>query len=377
MKALLIYDSSISVSLAAAMIQQDYMQTNLSSGDTVTYKDLKSVVTGDVDTWITSITGDDYTEIHCMVESAPGASATAKLDTMQMYNLIAVLAAAYRGTTLDSQANSDIFSAVTIGKTGSGWTINAYAGKFVSITGGVGASQLAIITSNTADTLTIEGVWESTPDATSDFSVVDDDLTTSFWNDIASTSKKRALRVWDNLYPTLEQPKIVQYVSEYLWPYNGGVADSGAALTLTDATNTGYNYSAAFVADALIGWYIYIVAGTGSGQYRLITGNSTSVITVNYAWDTNPDNTSYYQIVRAEGEVFLTEAAKYAILTYFYDVDGAVPLANWRRITDLGKYTSEYQTNALAKNSSPYQDLTYLHEDLLVKGRAVYDHSII
>ena len=67
--------------------------------------------------------------------------------------------------------NSDIYSATTIGKTGSGWTVNAYQYKIVRIFSGTGIGQERMIASNTADTLTVN-TWVTTPDATSDFEIV-------------------------------------------------------------------------------------------------------------------------------------------------------------------------------------------------------------
>lgn len=60
----------------------------------------------------------------------------------------------------------------TLVQTGAGWTVNDFAGKLVEITGGTGAGQYRIITSNTVDTLTITGTWTA-PTATSTFVIHD------------------------------------------------------------------------------------------------------------------------------------------------------------------------------------------------------------
>ena len=69
---------------------------------------------------------------------------------------------------------------------------------------------------------------------------------------------------------------------------DSGTATSGAATTLTDSGKS-------WTTDAFIDQYVKIIAGTGSGQVRKITDNDGTSITV-AAWDTNPDNTSEYEI---------------------------------------------------------------------------------
>jgi len=53
----------------------------------------------------------------------------------------------------------------TLVDTGSGWTVNAYAGYWVTITNGPGVTQSRLILSNTADTLTVSPSWLVIPTA--------------------------------------------------------------------------------------------------------------------------------------------------------------------------------------------------------------------
>lgn len=70
-----------------------------------------------------------------------------------------------------------------------------------------------------------------------------------------------------------------------------GTASAGGASTITIQTALGTT------AD-IVGCRIKITSGTGANQSRIITGyvNGTKVVTVNYAWVTNPDATSVYTI---------------------------------------------------------------------------------
>lgn len=70
-----------------------------------------------------------------------------------------------------------------------------------------------------------------------------------------------------------------------------GTATAGASTTLTD---TGAQFS--ITGDGLKGVKIKILSGTGADQERVISSNTSTVITVSSAWDTNPDNTSVYSI---------------------------------------------------------------------------------
>jgi len=59
----------------------------------------------------------------------------------------------------------------TIVKSGGGMTINAFAGKVLTITSGTGSGQEKLITSNDITTIFTEGIFETVPDATSVYSI--------------------------------------------------------------------------------------------------------------------------------------------------------------------------------------------------------------
>lgn len=100
---------------------------------------------------------------------------------------------------------------------------------------------------------------------------------------------------------TVDRPWAVQpdISSVYeLLPFAGillaahGAATAGGASTITLAS------TALAVADSYVGSAIYISAGAGLGQTRLITAYTAGrVATVSPAWDTQPDNTSAYKVL--------------------------------------------------------------------------------
>lgn len=73
-----------------------------------------------------------------------------------------------------------------------------------------------------------------------------------------------------------------------------GRATAGAASSLTDSDN---GMLGSWTDDQWNGWFIRITKGTGLGQWRLISDStSAGVITIDTAWDINPDATSDYVI---------------------------------------------------------------------------------
>ncbi len=74
----------------------------------------------------------------------------------------------------------------------------------------------------------------------------------------------------------------------------GGEVEGGTTTTLTDVGAFSGDYS---------GGYVAIVDGTGIGQMRAISSNTTDTLTVGSAWTTPPDGTSGYVAVRAGNEL--------------------------------------------------------------------------
>lgn len=66
------------------------------------------------------------------------------------------------------------------------------------------------------------------------------------------------------------------------------VLTTPSSVSSTSYSDTAYNFS----TDELIGYVARILYGTGRGQSRTITANTTTAITVEPSWTTNPDSTS-------------------------------------------------------------------------------------
>lgn len=95
---------------------------------------------------------------------------------------------------------------------------------------------------------------------------------------------------------------------------SSGTASAGAATTLTDS-------SKAWGVNDFSKQQITITEGTGAGQVRTISSNTSTVITVTSAWGTNPDNTSKYTIASGNWiEVSKDDGDKITGLGLFQDV---------------------------------------------------------
>lgn len=186
--------------------------------------------------------------------------------------------------------------------------VNRYKNFWIYIESGTGAGQVRKIASNTATVFTVSSNWTTTPDATSKYRV--------------------------------------------MGAYSMGVATSGASTTITD---TGKSWT----ASGWINYQVRIVAGTGIGQVRTITANTSTALTV-ATWTTTPDSTSVY-VIEANDD-YLYCAGNAAVTLYRYSQAGTAwstlsPTAarsgapgagmslNWMGIVDMDTWCDE--TNCL------------------------------
>jgi hypothetical protein len=101
-----------------------------------------------------------------------------------------------------------------------------------------------------------------------------------------------------------------------------GTAAAGAAASIT------LEAGISLALNELAGLVVAIVSGTGSGQVRTITSNTagvSSVVTVDNAWITTPDNTSVYELRYVEAAYATIEgsAGVATALKTYVDANGA------------------------------------------------------
>lgn len=93
--------------------------------------------------------------------------------------------------------------------------------------------------------------------------------------------------------------------------FQTGTASAGAATTLTDSTK-------GWLTNQWANSQVRITAGTGIGQIRTISSNTTTVLTVSSAWTVNPDATSTYVIEGNDDYFYLL--GNNAVTLYRYSV---------------------------------------------------------
>lgn len=161
-----------------------------------------------------------------------------------------VRSALYTGTAQAGAATS-----ITL-DTGASTTNNLYQGEIVSIVSGTGAGQTRSIVNYVGSTrvATVDRAWITNPDNTSVFEIV-------------GTDERNILQ--------------------------DGIAAGGASTSITLSSG------ASATDDIYNGQTVFLSAGTGAQQARLITdyNGTTKVATISPAWTTTPDTTSIYQIM--------------------------------------------------------------------------------
>lgn len=142
-----------------------------------------------------------------------------------------------------------------------------------------------------------------------------------------------------------------------------GTATSGAATTLT---NTGASFGA---TDGLVNYIVYITGGTGAGQSRYITANTSTVLTVDQAWTTNPASGSTYKVAHNAADLVAAGVgASWATNAADLDVNIAATITN---IDVTGSFGQMYASfNFLndrciftSSSTSSFMQLGYLQPD--------------
>ncbi|MBI84895.1 MAG: hypothetical protein CMJ81_17005, partial [Planctomycetaceae bacterium] len=200
-------------------------------------------------------------------------------------------------------------------------------GQLVRITGGTGSGQERTILSNSYREITVSLAWETVPDATSVYEVVDladgaisistgegidhvdasaadrsliifgdqgvDTLTGGGGDDLIFGDSGRldyfdeddAIITRLGTHPDLDTSTPEREIQYF------GTASAAVAATLTDSAA-----SFPLGQENLTGLFVRITNGTGAQQRRMIVSNTATVLTLDEPWDIPPDNDSTFRI---------------------------------------------------------------------------------
>lgn len=167
------------------------------------------------------------------------------------------------GNIIDSEQGKTFGSATTSSVTlsaGVAWTTNQWTGAVVTVVGGTGKSQVATIASNTATSFTIDGTW-TTLDATS------------------------------------------KWIIEKAFDSSRGKQ----TITYTNTTNAtiARGDGGTWTANSWSNYQVRVIGGTGAGQVKAVTSNTTSTLTLSGVWTTALDSTSIWVLEGNDDALYL------------------------------------------------------------------------
>jgi hypothetical protein len=254
-------------------------------------------------------------------------------------------------------------TANTLGDSTKKWEFNQWAGYQARITYGAGATQVRRILYNDTTTLTfsdtnyqpidsfnnqgfavpipvttagaqshfvIEAVdltvpaWTVQPDYTSRFKIE----TGGLWMATSAATPFLSVQYYDvlgdywmiktvptNIYlAAFGTDGSMERTGEIGGIYETGTASAGADYTLTDGTKS-------WTVGKYQNYRIRITGGTGVGQSRRIICSEPTFMSVAKKWETNPDNTSTYEIIADKDKFYIAGNAQSRMTQYDVDSD--------------------------------------------------------
>jgi hypothetical protein len=147
----------------------------------------------------------------------------------------------------------------------------------------------------------------------------------------------------------------------YLVTQDSGTATAGGTNTLTDGSKTWTTDEWASDDNLVGGYMVYIYAGTGSGQCRVITSNTSTQLTVSPDWTTNPSTDSKYRIFKNtyKDETFDGDGTE-TYYTQYYPLLNVLSLTiDSTSITLGGTYTYIYYSEGMLKLGEDAEKTTF------------------
>lgn len=130
------------------------------------------------------------------------------------------------------------------------------------------------------------------------------------------------------------EAEVDRYTDTTYW----AVHTTGTAISSTNTTLTDTNLTLGTAEHS--GDYLWIYEGTGNGQMREISNNTPTVVTVDRAWTTNPDTTSYYRIIHTGTNPYKTDSETGDDTTTYYTLQYPVQLLESATINTTSINTS-------------------------------------
>jgi hypothetical protein len=138
-----------------------------------------------------------------------------------------------------------------------------------------------------------------------------------------------------------------------------GTATSGTSTTLVNSAKT-------WTVNQWVNFQVRIVSGTGAGQYRTISANDATSVTVSIAWAITPDSTSVYAI---EGnDNFLYLIGNNAVTMYRY----SITTDTWTTLTPTVARAAAAAGGCSLLWVRDSDDPKWTDESAIINGRRLY-----
>ncbi len=246
-----------------------------------------------------------------------------------------------------------------------------FAGR---ITGGTGAGQDFVITSNTTGansvcyiTTPAGAALATAPDATSTYTLYTGRFYVLNAGTIAAGSFKaydHATQTWltlgnTNLPASWGTDGRIVGTPGNAKKFATGTATSGAASSLT-------NSAKAWAVNQWANFQVRISAGAGAGQVRKIASNTATAVTTTAAWTVNPDATSVYQIEGDDDALYLM--GNNAVTMYKYSISANTWAVMAPAVARGGAAGAGANLHWVYASNTPNFD----NESAIVNGRRLY-----
>lgn len=353
MEILVIYDKRMEQSNMIAYLTKGYHTNGV---DNLTLKEVSAISSANITTYCTT-TLVDATYDYIFVSSLVGNTGTGQMTNIAFASLRAKLKTANQGTLIvtDTSPGGGVSSTTKLVLATYTGADDAYNGYTVEITAGTNSGLKTLITDSDLSDTNVEIAVAAgfAFDVTSVYSIYDvSDYLFKF--DATVAGKTPVTQAWEALLPNVTIPLLFHYAGSYETLYTPGYGfaqeygvsqGGGLSTTFVFAAAQGLAASATAAQRILNDYfnesYIYIIKGTGQGQYRQIPVTAGSYVGATLtatvaAWTTTPDNTSVYVVVRNLKEVWYCRATELMFRGTYTDPTDVTTYTNFMKMIDKG-----------------------------------------
>lgn len=217
------------------------------------------------------------------------------------------------------------------------------------------ATQAAAFTSSTIYRLVTPTWYTSLAGGSNTFSTSwrKYDYATNTWTTLGATGGPSSV---SNDARLINTPSWIEnnYVS-----FATGTATDGTATTLS-------NSSKSWTINQWTNYQIRIVSGTGAGQIRTITSNTSTQITVSTSWSTQPDNTSVYSIEGNDDFIYFMGNSSTTLFRY------SISANSWTTLSPTAARGGIPSTGMSAHWVWNISDTSWTSENAIRNGQRIY-----